>query len=271
MTIESLRFVITGAAAGIGAGTARLAARRGAKVVLSDINASAGEAVAEDIRAAGGDVVFQTCDVTDETQVAALMEYAASTFGGIDILHNNAGIHEVMLTDRLGLETMPTAIFERVMAVNVTGPWLCARHAVSHLRRSQHASIINAASVSSLSGYPACQAYGTSKGAVMQLTKMLAVDLAPDGIRVNCYCPGSVRTQMVDDYLAAADDPQAALGTMTETHLIPRMGEPLDVAELVCFLASPAAAFVNGVVWPIDGGSLAWRGNLEVLGMEVKT
>jgi NAD(P)-dependent dehydrogenase (short-subunit alcohol dehydrogenase family) len=155
------------------------------------------------------------------------------------------------------------------MGVNVTGAWLCAKHALPHLRKSGQASIINAGSTSSLSGYPQCQAYGASKGAVMQLTKMLAVDLAPDGIRVNCYCPGSIHTQIVDKFLAAAPDPQAMLNTMTMTHLVPRMGQPVDVAELVCFLASPESQFVNGAVWTIDGGSLAWRGTLDVLGMEV--
>ena len=104
----------------------------------------------------------------------------------------------------------------------------------------------------------------------MQLTKMLAVDLAPDGIRVNCYCPGSIHTQIVDKFLEAAPDPQAMLNTMTMTHLVPRMGQPVDVAELVCFLAGPASQFVNGAVWTIDGGSLAWRGTLDVLGMEVQ-
>ena len=268
MGVESLRFVITGGAAGIGAGTARLAASRGAKVVVSDMNDEAGEALVAEIKAAGGEAVYQHCDVTDEAQVQALMSAAAEAFGGIDILHNNAGIHESMITENLSLEHMSRASFEQVMGVNVTGVWLCAKYALPYLRESSNASIINAGSTSSLSGYPQCQAYGASKGAVMQLSKMLAVDLAPDGIRVNCYCPGSIHTQIVDKFLAAAPDPQAMLNTMTLTHLVPRMGKPVDVAELVCFLASPESEFVNGAVWTIDGGSLAWRGTLDVLGME---
>ena len=268
MGVESLRFVITGGAAGIGAGTARLAASRGAKVVVSDMNDEAGEALVAEIKAGGGEAVYQHCDVTDEAQVQALMSAAAEAFGGIDILHNNAGIHESMITENLSLEHMSRASFEQVMGVNVTGVWLCAKYALPYLRESSNASIINAGSTSSLSGYPQCQAYGASKGAVMQLSKMLAVDLAPDGIRVNCYCPGSIHTQIVDKFLAAAPDPQAMLNTMTLTHLVPRMGRPVDVAELVCFLASPESEFVNGAVWTIDGGSLAWRGTLDVLGME---
>ena len=271
MSVEGLRFVITGSAAGIGAGTARLAASRGARVVVSDMNDEQGQAVVDEIRSAGGEAIYQHCDVTDEAQVKALMAAADDAFGGIDVLHNNAGIHESMLGGGLSLEEMDRATFEKVMGVNVTGVWLCAKYALPGLRRSDNPSIINAGSTSSISGYPQCQAYGASKGAVMQLSKMLAVDLAPDGIRVNCYCPGSIHTQIVDKFLAAAPDPKAMLNTMTMTHLMPRMGKPADVAELVCFLASPESRFVNGAVWTIDGGSLAWRGTLDVLGMEVNT
>ena len=219
MAIAGLRFVITGSAAGIGAGTARLAASRGARVVVSDMNDAQGRQLVQEIVAAGGEAVYCHCDVTDETQVANLMKTAANAFGGIDILHNNAGIHESMVSAELSLETMSRETFEKVMGVNVTGVWLCAKYALPYLRQSSQASIINAGSTSSLSGYPQCQAYGASKGAVMQLTRMLAVDLAPDGIRVNCYCPGSIHTQIVDKFLAAAPDPQAMLNTMTMTHL----------------------------------------------------
>ncbi len=270
MGVDGLRFVITGGAVGIGAGTARLAASRGAKVVVSDMNDEPGQALVEEIRAAGGEAIFQHCDVTDDEQVQGLMAAAAEAFGGIDVLHNNAGIHESMLSGDLSLEAMSRETFEKVINVNLTGVWLCAKYALPYLRDSDNASIINAGSTSSLSGYPQCQAYGASKGGVMQLSKMLAVDLAPDGIRVNCYCPGSIHTQIVDKFLAAAPDPKAMLNTMTLTHLVPRMGQPVDVAELVCFLASPESAFVNGAVWTIDGGSLAWRGTLDVLGMEAQ-
>ena len=268
MGVEGLRILITGGAVGIGAGTARLAASRGACVTVSDVNDEAGEALVEEIRAADGKAIYCHADVTDDKAVSDLMFRAADAFGGIDVLHNNAGIHESMLTKELTLETMTRDIFERVMNTNVTGVWLCAKYALPYLRESRSASIINAGSTSSISGYPQCQAYGASKGAVMQLTKMLAVDLAPDGIRVNCYCPGSIHTQIVDKFLEAAPDPELMLNTMTLTHLIPRMGKPVDVAEIVCFLASPESSFVNGAVWTIDGGSLAWRGTNDMLGME---
>lgn len=267
MSVEGLRFVITGASAGIGAGTAKLAASNGAKVVISDLNDELGEALASEIRDAGGEAIYQHCDVTDEEQVQTLMSVAADAYGGIDILHNNAGIHESMISAELSLETMSRETFEKVVSVNLVGVFLCSKYALPYLKESDHASIINAGSTSSIAGYPNCMAYGSTKGAVMQLTKNLAVDLAPHGIRANCYCPGSIHTQMVDKFLEAAPDPQAMLNTMTMTHLIPRMGAPKDVAELVCFLASEQSQFINGVVWLIDGGSLAWRGTLDILGM----
>lgn len=270
MSIEGLRFVITGAGNGIGAATAIMAASRRARVVLADINDAAGKAVREEILKAGGEAIYQHCDVTDEAQVQTLMQVTADAFGGIDVLHNNAGIHESMISKELTLETMTRETFERVNAVNVTGPWMCAKYALPYLKESSNASIINAGSTGSWTGYPQNAAYGASKGAIAQLTKNLAVDLAPYKIRVNCYCPGSVRTKMVEDFLAASPDPDALRSSMTLTHLIPRLGESTDVAELVCFLASDQSAFVNGAVWLIDGGSLAWRGTLDVLGMSAE-
>lgn len=268
MSVDGLRFVITGGAKGIGAGTARLAASRGAKVAISDLDDEAGNALVSEIKEAGGDAVYLHCDVTDENQVKDLMSGANEALGGIDVLHNNAGIHESTLSNDLHISTMSKEVFEKVISVNLVAPWTCAKYAVPYLKKSANASILNAGSTGSWSGYPQCNAYGASKGGIAQLTKCLAVDLAPDKIRVNCYCPGSIRTQMVDDFLAAAPDPDAMLNTMTLTHLIPRMGDPVDVAELVCFLASDQSLFVNGVVWLIDGGSLAWRGTIDILGMK---
>lgn len=276
MTVSGKTIVITGAATGIGLATARMAAARGANVVLSDISAEEGAHAASDIRNAGGRATFVHCDVTDAEQISALMRQAADTFGGIDVVHNNAGIHESMITEQFGFETMPIEVFDRVMAVNVRGAFLCSQLALPYLKESKRGpNIVNAGSTASFAGYPYGLAYGTSKGAIAMFTRNLAVALAPYGIRVNCYAPASVDTNMVRDVSASigahmyADDapPPNPNAAQLGAHLVRRIGRSDDVAELVCFLASDAASFVDGVVWLIDGGVMSWRDTVEALGM----
>lgn len=267
MNIEDLRFVITGSGKGIGAETARVAAAAGAKVMLSDVDHDAGEATAAEIRDAGGDAHYTPCDVSDETQVEQLMAATADAFGGIDVLHNNAGTHESMIGNEVTLDTMSRRTFEKILQINLVGPFLCAKHAVPHLRKSEKASIINAGSTASFLGFPQNLAYGASKGGVATLTKNLAVELAPDAIRVNAYCPAGVETEMVTRFVDASPNPEILRKAVVNTHLVPRIGAPRDVANLVCFLASPEASFINGVTWLIDGGSLCWRSTVDVLGM----
>jgi NAD(P)-dependent dehydrogenase (short-subunit alcohol dehydrogenase family) len=269
MGVEGLRFVITGSGTGIGAATAVLAASKGARVMVSDMNDENGEAVASSIRDAGGEAAYQHCDVTDAAQVEALMAATADAFGGIDVLHNNAGIHETGLVspDKASLADMPIDVFRKVIEVNAVAPWVCSKYALPHLKESSNASIINAASTGSQAAYPNNSAYGTSKGGIRLQTQNLAVDLAPFGIRVNCYGPTAIATKMVTDFVQQSPDPEAFEKSLISTSLIPRLGRPEEVGELVCFLASPEAAFINGAYILIDGGSLAWRGTVDALGM----
>ncbi len=276
MSFDGMTFVITGSARGIGAATARMAASRGANVMVSDVNDAQGRETAESIVASGGSARYVHCDVSSADDVATLMDTAASHFGGIDVLHNNAGVHETMISNDFSFEAMSVETFDRVMAINVRGAFLCTKAALPYLKQSTHLpSVINAGSTASWVGYPSGLAYGTSKGAISLFTKNLAVALAPYGIRANCYCPASVDTDMVTDVsasiAAAAPAPSPVDGTAgggpLDTHLVHRIGEPEDVAELVCFLASRRASFVNGVNWLIDGGVLSWRDTVDALGM----
>jgi NAD(P)-dependent dehydrogenase (short-subunit alcohol dehydrogenase family) len=238
-------WVVTGGARGIGAAIASAATEQGAHVTVTDIGP--------------GDGSYVHCDVTSPSDLEAAMATAARD-GRIDVLVNNAGIHERMLGRGTDLESMDVEAFDRVLAVNLRGAWLAAKSALPYLRRSHYPSVINAASVAALTGFPGGTAYGASKGGVAVLTKCLAVELARYRIRVNAYCPGAVETRMVTDHLEAQDDPAAAEQRQIATHLVRRLGQPADVAALVLFLAGRAAEFINGALIPVDGGSLAWRG-----------
>jgi NAD(P)-dependent dehydrogenase (short-subunit alcohol dehydrogenase family) len=269
MGVEGLRFVITGSGTGIGEATARLAASKGAKVMVSDLNDDQGEAVAQSIRDDGGEALYQHCDVTNPEQVEALMAATAAAFGGIDVLHNNAGVHETGVGDpsKASVINMDIDVFKKVVEINAVAPWICTKFAFPYLKESDNASVINAASTGSQSAYPNNSAYGTSKGGIRLQTQNVAVDLAPYGIRVNCYGPTAIATNMVTDFIKQADDPAAFEEAMISTSLIPRLGLPTEVGELVCFLASPESGFINAAYILIDGGSLAWRGTVSELGM----
>jgi NAD(P)-dependent dehydrogenase (short-subunit alcohol dehydrogenase family) len=254
--------LVTGSAAGIGRATAIEMARQGAPAVMvSDLNDAGGHETVELVRAAGADAAYVHCDMTQPGEIRDLIDATVDRFGGLDVLHNNAGVHESDFTTELSVETLPEEIFERVYQINLRGPWLAMKYAAPHLRASKrNPAIINAGSTGGVTGYPAMNAYGASKGGLIQLTRCVAVDLAPD-VRVNAYAPASVDTQMVRKFIDAAEDKDAIMTFMVATHLIPRLGLAEEVAKLVCFLASDDAAWITGSVFPIDGGSLAWRGS----------
>jgi NAD(P)-dependent dehydrogenase (short-subunit alcohol dehydrogenase family) len=254
--------LVTGSAGGIGRATAVEMAKQGAAAVMvCDIDDAGGAETVEMIRAEGVDADYRHCDMAKPDDIEALVAGTVERFGGLDVLHNNAGVHESDFTTDLDVETLPLDVWERVYAINLRGPWLAMKHAAPHLRRSTRGgAIVNAGSTGGVTGYPAMNAYGATKGGLIQLTRCVAVDLAPD-VRVNCYCPASVDTQMIRKFVDAAEDKEAIARTMVATHLIPRVGQPIEVAKLVCFLASEDAAWITGHAFPIDGGCLAWRGS----------
>lgn len=253
--------LVTGSADGIGRATAVEMAEQGAAAVMvCDINDEKGAETVELVRGKGADAEYQHCDMGNGDDVRALIEATVERFGGLDVLHNNAGVHESDFTTDLTVETLPEDIFDRVYRINLRGPWLAMKYAAPHLRKSKrNPAIVNAGSTGGVTGYPMMNAYGASKGGLIQLTRCVAVDLAPD-VRVNCYTPASVYTNMVKKFTEAAEDREAIESFMVSSHLIPRFGEPVEVAKLVCFLASDEAAWITGGVFPIDGGCLAWRG-----------
>jgi len=258
--LDGLVCIVTGAGSGMGRASAIEMARQGGLVVVTDVHRERGEETVSAILDEHHVAAFVPCDLRKSDEIKALMAAAAHRFGGIDVLHNNAAIHETDLTDKTSIEDLPEDIWDAVYEVNLKAIWLTTRHAVPWLKRSSSPAIVNVASTGAYVSYPQAGAYCATKGGVLMLTKAIAVDLAKYGIRCNCYCPGAIETPMMQKYLEAADDKQAIMSVLTGAHLIPRLGRPEEVAKLACFLASRDSSFITGASYVIDGGTLAWRG-----------
>lgn len=254
--------LITGAGQGMGRAIAVEAARQGAPgVAVADLNGDAAQETADRVRATGAAAEAIACDLRKADQIQAMVGGAVAAFDRLDVLVNNAGIIETSMTADCAVDTLPEVVWDAVYEVNLRAVWLATKYAAPHLRRSTRgASIVNAASVSGLTGFPKAPIYCASKGGVIQLTKATAVDLAP-AIRCNCFCPAVIDTPMARRFIETSTDPQAREQAMVAQQLIPRLGAAEEVAKLVCFLASDAAAFITGAVYPIDGGALAWSGS----------
>src|SRR4030095_13992352 len=246
--------LVTGAGAGIGRATVMLFAQEGARVVAQDVNADTAQETVQLIKQAGGEAVSMGGDVTSSAEAETIVKKAMDTYGRLDVLFNNAGIWRGGTILDISEED-----WDRTMSVNVKGIYLVSRYAVQQMMRQESGSIINAASEAALRGSPMSAAYHASKGAVLLLTKCMAVDFGRYGIRVNCICPGIIDTQMADQlltYRSLGDDDrkQALLETYEERHPVGRFGQPGEVAKVVLFLASDESSFVTGAAWSVDGG-----------------
>jgi NAD(P)-dependent dehydrogenase (short-subunit alcohol dehydrogenase family) len=246
--------LVTGAGTGIGRATVMLFAQEGARVVAQDVNADTAQETVQLIKQAGGEAVSMGGDVTFSAEAETIVKKAVDTYGRLDVLFNNAGIWRGGTILDISEED-----WDRTMSVNVKGIYLVSRYAVQQMMRQESGSIINAASVAALRGSPMSAAYHASKGAVLLLTKCMAVDFGRYGIRVNCICPGIIDTQMADQlltYRSLGDDDrkQALLESYEEHHPVGRFGQPGEVAKVVLFLASDESSFVTGAAWSVDGG-----------------
>lgn len=238
--------LITGAASGIGRGAALAFGRCGANVVVSDIAEDAGRATTAQIEAAGGRAIFVRTDVAVAGDVEALVATAVTAFGRIDCAFNNAGVEE----EHLRLADSEESVFDRMMAINVKGVWLCMKYELVQMLAQGGGVIVNTASVAGLVGAPRHAIYAASKHAVVGLTKSAAAEYGKKGIRINSICPGVIRTAMLERALERDPGWEA---TLTGLHPIGRLGEVDDVVNALLWLCSDASSFVTGHQLAVDG------------------
>jgi len=240
--------VVTGSASGIGRGTAVRLAAEGAIVIGGDLNTAGGEETAALCRAHGGAASFMTTDVTREADVAGLIGHAVEQYGGLDILFNNA-----CFSGAIGpLETTPVEDWDKSLAIGLRSVFLGIKYAIGPMRARGGGAIISTASTAAKRGIRGLPAYCAAKSGVVNLTQSAAIELAEDGIRVNCICPGDILTPM-----RASPLPKAELeAQLAGLQPIQRPGRPEDIAGAVVFLASEDAGFVTGIALDVDGGAL---------------
>ena len=246
--------LITGAGSGIGRAAAVLFAAEGASVAIVDINREAAEETARLVSDAGGTALALTADVSSAAQIGAAVDEAAKALGGLDVVYNNAGVESTG-----SIAEAEEADWDRCFDVNVKGTFLTSRASIPYLKQSPGGAIVNQASVAALVGVAGLAAYGAAKGALVSLTRAMAMDLAPHRIRVNVLCPGTVHTPLIEPLLIKRGQGDLELGKKMTISKYPigRLGDPIDIARAALFLASDDAGFVTGSVFTIDGGMTA--------------
>lgn len=242
--------LITGAGSGIGRATARIFAREGARLVLADVVEAGGLETLRMIRDAGADGIFVKCDVANETDVEALVARAVAQYGRLDCAFNNAGIGGAgRLTHEYSLEE-----WNRVIAINLTGVWLCMRAEIVQMLKQKSGAIVNTSSIMGLTGAIRVPAYTAAKHGVAGLTKAAALEYARHGLRINAVCPAPIYTPMLMGAFAKRPDMEERYA---RAEPMKRIGQPEEIGEAVAWLCSDRASYVTGLPMPVDGGYMA--------------
>lgn len=244
--IDGKTAIVTGAATGIGAASAKRFAEEGARVVAADVNVEDGRETVAEIEAVGGEAIFVETDVSKEADVASMVEVALDTYGSIELAHNNAGISHQ--TDFV--EDMPTERWDRVVGINQRGVFLCMRAELPHIREAGGGAIVNTASLAGLWAADGTSPYNSSKHGVVGLTRTAALEYADKGVRVNALCPGLTITPMTE---GRSLEPGRAITAMD------RGSDPSEQAAMAVWLCSDESSFVTGIPLPVDGGSVNAR------------
>ncbi len=251
MYLDGKVAIVTGGGSGIGAATAKLFARQGARVVIANRRAETGEQVVNEILDKGGEALFISTDVADIDQIRTMVDHTRNTYGRIDILFNNAGFGTTGIFWEMDDEE-----WKRVISVNLTGQFMCAKYVVPHILVHGGGSIVNMSSVLGYATFPGMTAYTTVKAGIIGMTKAMALDLARENVRVNCIVPGSIDTPMMWQGYSQEDLPRIEKEA-AETVPMGRVAPPEEIASAVLFLVSPAASLVTGTTLIADGGLLA--------------
>jgi dihydroanticapsin dehydrogenase len=248
MRLQKRVALVTGAAMGIGKAIALLFAGEGARILAADVN-DAGAETEREIRDAGGECLFVRTDISRESEVEALVQAGSDRFGSIDVLLNVAGIAHESPAHLLQLED-----WHRILNVNLTGSFLCAKHVLPGMLKARRGAIVNIASVQGLFGFPGYPHYAASKGGMIAMTRQMAREYAAAGIRVNCIAPGTVDTPMNAGVLSRVPDPEELRAAWDKMHPLGRIGQPIDIAYAALFLACDESSWVTGQCIAIDGG-----------------
>ncbi len=243
---------ITGAGRGIGRAIAQKMALEGAAVVIAEVDTASGQQTTEDLIAAGYRALFVQVDITRESEVQQAIQHTVETFGGLNILVNNAG-----KDFNFDATTMTEADWYMAMDVDVKGVWLCCKYAIPQLLKQGGGAIVNIASVHARATSPNYFPYGAAKSAVVGLTRSLALDYGPHNIRVNAICPGWVLSDAIANWLKAQPNPQVTEAHIVSLQPVRRIGDPMEIANLVAFVASDEASYITGAELVIDGGLTA--------------